>query len=151
MCIRDRVPVAALAGILLVVAVRMVDWGSFQLLRQRATMLDFTVIATVVVVAVSTNLIAAAGAGVAFAIVLFLREQIQTSVIRRKVTGEQMSSKLHRLPEDQALLKSYGAQTVVCELQGNLFFGTTDQLYNCLLYTSPSPRDQRGSRMPSSA
>ena len=25
------------------------------------------------------------------------------------------------------------------------------QSYNCLLYTSPSPRDQRGSRMPSSA
>ena len=25
------------------------------------------------------------------------------------------------------------------------------QMYNCLLYTSPSPRDQRGSRMPSSA
>ena len=23
--------------------------------------------------------------------------------------------------------------------------------FNCLLYTSPSPRDQRGSRMPSSA
>ena len=27
----------------------------------------------------------------------------------------------------------------------------TRQLYGCLLYTSPSPRDQRGSRMPSSA
>ena len=26
-----------------------------------------------------------------------------------------------------------------------------DQSYGCLLYTSPSPRDQRGSRMPSSA
>ena len=25
------------------------------------------------------------------------------------------------------------------------------QLQTCLLYTSPSPRDQRGSRMPSSA
>ena len=25
------------------------------------------------------------------------------------------------------------------------------EYYNCLLYTSPSPRDQRGSRMPSSA
>ena len=25
------------------------------------------------------------------------------------------------------------------------------QPYTCLLYTSPSPRDQRGSRMPSSA
>ena len=34
-------------------------------------------------------------------------------------------------------------------------FVTRDELgdgfYNCLLYTSPSPRDQRGSRMPSSA
>ena len=28
---------------------------------------------------------------------------------------------------------------------------TQDILYTCLLYTSPSPRDQRGSRMPSSA
>ena len=28
---------------------------------------------------------------------------------------------------------------------------TYRQLGNCLLYTSPSPRDQRGSRMPSSA
>ena len=26
-----------------------------------------------------------------------------------------------------------------------------NNLWNCLLYTSPSPRDQRGSRMPSSA
>ena len=26
-----------------------------------------------------------------------------------------------------------------------------DEIYVCLLYTSPSPRDQRGSRMPSSA
>ena len=28
---------------------------------------------------------------------------------------------------------------------------TGEYLFNCLLYTSPSPRDQRGSRMPSSA
>ena len=27
----------------------------------------------------------------------------------------------------------------------------TEPIYRCLLYTSPSPRDQRGSRMPSSA
>ena len=29
--------------------------------------------------------------------------------------------------------------------------GWANQYYSCLLYTSPSPRDQRGSRMPSSA
>ena len=30
-------------------------------------------------------------------------------------------------------------------------FGVPENINNCLLYTSPSPRDQRGSRMPSSA
>ena len=33
----------------------------------------------------------------------------------------------------------------------NKLFGEGDRLSPCLLYTSPSPRDQRGSRMPSSA
>ena len=31
------------------------------------------------------------------------------------------------------------------------FAGHPDAITPCLLYTSPSPRDQRGSRMPSSA
>ena len=44
----------------------------------------------------------------------------------------------------------------VCYVLGALFFaalfwGTKDPAWRCLLYTSPSPRDQRGSRMPSSA
>ena len=124
------VPVAALAGILLVVAVRMFDWGSLLLLRQRETVLDFAVIATVVVVAVVGNLIAASGAGVALAIILFIREQVHSSVIRRKITGAQASSTQHRLPPERAVLEQHGAEIVICELQGSLFFGTTDQLLN---------------------
>ena len=124
------VPLAALAGILVVVAIRMFDWGSFTLLRQRSTALDFLVIAAVIVVAVGVNLIAAAGAGLALAIVLFIREQIHGSVIRRKMTGDKISSKQHRLPAEQAVLERHGSLTTVCELQGSLFFGTTDQLFN---------------------
>ncbi len=122
------VPVAALAGILLVVAVRMVDWHSFRLLRWRATQLDFAVVATVVVVAVGANLMAAAGAGVALSMLLFIREQIHGSVIRRKSAGNVLSSTQHHLAAEQAVLHEFGGQTVVCELQGSLFFGTTDQL-----------------------
>lgn len=123
------VPIAALAGILLVIACRMFDWRSFALLRQRSTVLDFSVIGAVVIVAVMFNLIAAAGAGLALAILLFIREQIRGSVIRRKVSGSQISSKKHRLPAEQTVLEKQGALTTVCELQGSLFFGTTDQLF----------------------
>ena len=39
-----------------------------------------------------------------------------------------------------------------CCPEGDIGTDTSDTMYYiCLLYTSPSPRDQRGSRMPSSA
>ena len=44
--------------------------------------------------------------------------------------------------------------TSLSDVESDLANGGTvgiDLSTNCLLYTSPSPRDQRGSRMPSSA
>lgn len=124
------VPVAALAGILIVVAYRMFDWGSFHLLKQKSTAFDFAVAAAVIVTAVGVDLIVASGAGLAFAIFLFIRDQIRGSVIRRKCYGNQLFSKQRRLPSEMEILEERGAQAVVCELQGNLFFGTTDQLFS---------------------
>ncbi|MEO5348054.1 MAG: SulP family inorganic anion transporter [Magnetococcus sp. YQC-3] len=126
------VPIAALAGILIVVAYRMFDWHSFTLLAHRSTVLDFFIIASVVVVAVSFNLIAAAGAGIGFAVVLFLRDQVRTSVLRRRRLGDQVSSKHIRLNEEKQILAEMGKMSTICELQGNLFFGTTDQLFTSL-------------------
>ena len=123
------IPLAALAGILLVVAWRMFDKTMFHLLRHPSGRLDFGVIAAVVFVAATLDLMTAAGVGVALAILLFLRDQIHNSVIRRKLTLAQISSKTARLPEERAVLKRSGDMAVFCELQGNLFFGTTDQLY----------------------
>ncbi|MCU0241595.1 MAG: SulP family inorganic anion transporter [Vicinamibacteria bacterium] len=123
------VPIAALAGILMVVAFRMVDRNIFHLLRERTTILDFAVVAAVVVTAIVSNLIAAAGVGLALAILLFVREQIRGSVVRRKKYGDRSFSKRQRLPEERAILEQQGALTVICELQGSLFFGTTDQLF----------------------
>ena len=41
--------------------------------------------------------------------------------------------------------------TVVCGIPCSGKTRVSDALYSCLLYTSPSPRDKRQSRMPSSA
>ncbi len=127
------VPVSALAAILLVIAFRMFDWrGMLRLLRTKAGRFDFAVIAGVIIVAVAVDLIAASLVGVTLAIVLFIRDQIHGSVIRRKRGLDQMSSKTRRSETIRNLLKEHGSKAALCELQGNLFFGTTDQLFSQL-------------------
>jgi SulP family sulfate permease len=122
------IPIAALAGILIVVGIRMFDWHSLSLLRSRATVLDFSVIVAVVVVAETVNLIAASATGVALAILLFIREQVRGSVVRRIGLGNAQFSKQVRPAQQMAVLERLGDRTAVVELQGSLFFGTTDQL-----------------------
>ena len=48
----------------------------------------------------------------------------------------------------QNISLSFGGVKALTEISFNLIKG---EVRACLLYTSPSPRDQRGSRMPSSA
>ena len=124
------VPVAALAGIMIVVGFRMVDRNIFRLILQRSTRIDFAVVGAVVLTAVLLNLMAAAGVGLALSILLFLREQIRSTVIHRRALGNKVFSKKRRLPAEIAILEAKGDQTCVFELQGSLFFGTTDQLFS---------------------
>ena len=122
------VPIAALAALLLVVAWRMFDRSMFRLVMQPSTRIDFGVIATVVIVA-QIGLIAASVVGICLAILLFIRDQIRGSVIVNKADLQGMRSKRRRLVAENELLDKYGHQALVVQLQGNLFFGTTDQLF----------------------
>ena len=124
------VPIGALAGILLVVAFRMFDWRAFRLLKHAETRFDFAVIAAVVVVAETVGLIAASATGIGLAILLFIRDQIRISVLRRKATLKEIASKTHRLESEYDILKERGDEAAIYELQGNLFFGTTDHLFS---------------------
>ena len=87
------------------------------------------VIWAVIITAARFSLIAASGTGVALAVLIFLRDQIRSPVLHRKTYGNEISSKKSRLPAESRALEAYGAQTVICELQGTLFFGTADKLY----------------------
>lgn len=123
------IPMAALGGLLIVLAVRMIDWRSLRLLRRRSTILDFVVSLAVVVVAVGTNLVAAAAVGLMLAVVLFIREQMRGSVVRRRTSLQTVSSKRQRAAEEREWLQRHGHAVTVCELQGSLFFGTADRLF----------------------
>ncbi|MBI3042591.1 MAG: SLC26A/SulP transporter family protein [Betaproteobacteria bacterium] len=123
------VPIAALAGILLVVAWRMFDRGMFRLARHPSTRVDFAVIASVVLVA-QAGLIAASVTGIVLAILLFIRDQIRGSVIVNRHDLRALRSKRRRLADENQIISRDGHQAAVVRLQGNLFFGTTDQLFS---------------------
>ena len=126
------VPVAALAGTLIVVGVRMIDRHALAYLKSRSTVLDFAVVVAVIVTALTVSLIAASGVGIALAILLFIREQLGGQVVRRRATGAQQFSKRVRIAAERQVLVAHGDRTAVVELQGSLFFGTADQLYSAL-------------------
>ncbi len=126
------VPIAALGAILLVVGYRMIDWRSLEFFRTASTRFDFLVILTVIGVAITVNLVAASGAGILLAIVLYLREQAHSTVLHRKVDGGEMFSRIVRHEQELEILVRNGHKTVIVELQGSLFFGTANQLYQAL-------------------
>ena len=123
------IPVASLAGILLVIGVRMIDTEPLGYVESRATTFDLGVVLAVVTVALVWGLVAAAGAGVFLSIILFVREQISGIVVRNKIELKQTSSSWHRPEAELAILSEKGGEAVIFELQGSLFFGNTYQLY----------------------
>ena len=126
------IPVAALAGVLIVVGLRMIDREPLHFIQSRATVFDFVVVLAVVIVALTIGLIAASATGVALAILLFVREQIGGAVVRHKVDVNQMSSTWNRTEAETEIIEKKGDQAVIFELQGSLFFGTSQQLYSQL-------------------
>lgn len=126
------IPVATLAGILIVVGLRMLDTEPLRFLESRATVFDFAVVVVVIGCALTISLIAASAVGVALSILLFVREQVGGSVVRHKTFVNQRSSTWYRPEAEMRLIAQKGDKAVIFELQGSLFFGTTYELYTLL-------------------
>ena len=126
------IPIATLAGILIVVGLRMIDTQPLSFLESRATVFDFAVVAVVIGCALTVGLIAASAAGVALSILLFVREQVGGSVVRHKTFVNQRSSTWYRPEAEMRIIAQKGDKAVIFELQGSLFFGTTYELYSLL-------------------
>ena len=65
------------------------------------------------------------------------KEELDDAVAEQQVLMQKLSKEL----KDIEKLDGLSTKAIFYKILGS----------NCLLYTSPSPRDQRGSRMPSSA
>ncbi len=120
------IPLAALAGILFVNAVTMVDEYSLGLVKRGLVRNEFGVMLLVMGLTVSVDLMVAVGLGCVIATGLFITQQIKKSIIRRRLCANEVFSRHARTAEEVEALIQHGYRTVAYELEGSLFFGTTD-------------------------
>jgi CRP-like cAMP-binding protein/anti-anti-sigma regulatory factor len=90
-------------------------------------LLDLLVIAVVAVLSVTINIVLAVFLGVIIAIALFL-VRMSRSIIRRSYRCDNIHSRKTRTPVELALLEKRGADILVLELHGVLFFGSAEML-----------------------
>ncbi len=127
--IGNVLPLSVLAGIILHVAMNMLDKDILAWIRYRRARSDAAIAILVTIVTVAYDLMIAVGVGVAIAIVLFIRAQIKASVIHRRSTAAQVRPVRHRPDEQRKLLDKHGDRIILYELRGSLFFATADQLF----------------------
>jgi len=125
-------PISVLAGIILAVSLHMVDLDILAWLKRSRTRQDAVIAILVTGVTVAYDLMVAVGLGVLIAIVLFIRSQIQASIVHRRSTGTQIRSVKTRNTNEREMLEQHGERIILYELRGNLFFATADSLLEAL-------------------
>lgn len=121
------IPRAALAGILFVTAVGMIDYYSLRLIRRRNVRGEFAVVVLVTAVTVLVDLMIAVAVGMVIATFLFMFQQVRQAVLHRRMLGSEVFSRRVRFKGEMDILKQRGSQTIIYELKDSLFFGTTDK------------------------
>lgn len=135
--VAGKVPMVVLAGILLVTAVSMIDQWSSSLLKKvmgtpdqrREIIINLAVVGTVTVITVLIDLMIAVAVGIIISAFLFIYK-MTGSIVYRITRGVEHAS--HRVlpPDLLSVLEEEGHSTLVVELEGSLFFGTTDRMAN---------------------
>lgn len=127
-------PLAVFAGAMVGNALGLFDGWSLQLLarwwrgeRDLQTGLNLAVVLSVCVATVAFGFTVGVLLGVVLAMGVFIRGMRQ-SLIRQRQTAQQQPSRRHHAPGDEAWLAGQRQRIAVWELQGALFFGSTEHL-----------------------
>lgn len=121
-------PIFVTNGLLVYVgALVIAEWfydGWFKLLRK-----DYFVMAMIFLAMLVAGLLKSIVFGIFIALILFAFDYSRTNTIRLILSGKNISSSLQRDPKTQTWLQQQGDQILYVKLQGYLFFGKINQLF----------------------
>ena len=98
--------------------------------RARMTRLDYAIMLGIVVIVATVGFLTGAAAGLVAAIALFVYRYSRTDVVRHQLTAEEHQSNIERPLEHSDLIREEGRSVFVLELQGFIFFGTADRVFD---------------------
>jgi len=121
-------PLLVLGGLLaylgLVFLYRWVYQSWFELLP-----VDFVVLLFITGVIVWQGFLVGVAAGLFATVAIFVVSYSRNSVIKHALTGETYASRVTRPPAERAALAAVGEQLYILQLQGYVFFGTANSLF----------------------
>jgi sulfate permease, SulP family len=132
-----ELPTAVVSGILIALGVAMFDAWSVRSLREllsksspfgmRRTAFNLAVVAAVMLTTVFGSVLLGVGIGCLLSMVIFVAD-MSKPIIRHQYRGDQLFSKRIRSREELSVLQQTGAQRIVLQLEGVLFFGNAEDL-----------------------
>ena len=130
------IPRVVIASMMIAAAIQLFDRWTLDMLvkvvrghadNRVGVAADLAIVAIVAILAMVANIGLAVLMGFVVTIAMFLL-RISKSVIRREFTADAMHSRKMREPEQMAALATLGKRITVVELEGPLFFGTSETL-----------------------
>jgi len=124
----NYIPISVLAGVITFVGIGMVDLKIFSWLKTKNNRIDGAIALSVIATILLLNLVIAVAVGATIAVIIFIRKQIKSPIIHRKVTAEHHHSLCARTDNERKHLDAHGRKIILIELRGNIFFATADRL-----------------------
>lgn len=127
----ELVPTFLLGGLLIYVGLEfLIDW--LWKARDELPLSDYVVVILILVVIIFSDILQGVTFGFFVAIILFVVNYSQLSVIKIETNGSDHASNVDRDLETRELLNKEGHRILIMVLQGFIFFGTADKLITAI-------------------
>jgi SulP family sulfate permease len=127
----EMVPTFILGGLLIYVGLEfLIDW--VWKAREELPLSDYVVVLIILVVIIFSDILQGVTFGFFIAIILFVVNYSQLSVIKIETNASDHASNVDRDLETRELLNKEGNRVLILILQGFIFFGTADKLITAI-------------------
>jgi len=127
------IPLSALSGVIIYIGLKMINLNIILWLKDKYTRIDAVNALLVITATIFLDVTKAVALGMFFAVITFLRREVKRSLIRRQTNIVEYPSLRRRSEGQRKILEENCEKALMIELQGDLFFATSDQLYRSVM------------------